>query len=57
MDRSKSTYLFREPKMEELNLEAQVNFPYENFRNGPTEKKKSPDEHFHSKTSTTIGVK
>ena len=26
--------------MEELNLEAQVNFPYENFRNGPTEKKK-----------------
>ena len=26
--------------MEELNLEAQVNFPYENFRNDPTEKKK-----------------
>ena len=41
MDLSKSTYLFCEPKMEELNLEAQVNFPYENFRNDPTEKKKA----------------
>ena len=45
--------------MEELNLEAQVNFPYENFRNDPTEKKKkkSPNQHFYSKTSTTIAGK
>ena len=51
--------------MEEFNLEAKVNFLYENFWNGPTERekkkkkkeKKSPNQHFYSKTSTSIGVK
>ena len=49
----KSTYIIYQLKKEDLVLEAQINFPYENFPDMPVEKKKGPDPHYYSQNSTS----